>query len=175
MKIIVLDNKGNVGRTYPRRARQLVLKGRATWINATAIVLLESEEVMEVTIDEGIETKTPDKNKIETSLLDISNKNGANESLDQETDKLLLYIAKQNVANKKAIITSILWLIPGLVLMILLTSAINDFFFAGIYFTWFAYTMFRAVKLMWPKLSKKEKEDPVALEYTRLKSLETQS
>jgi len=94
----------SVGTTYPRRAKQLVLKGRATW--------LEEGRTLQLTPNTNGENGLP--------LMTIEEESTMNDEKTYETnDELLLYIAKQNVAQKKNLRRNIIayivaWLLLGL-------------------------------------------------------------
>jgi len=82
-----------VGTTYPRRAKQLVRNGRATWLEEGRTLQLtpESDILTPAIIEE--ETHKDDKitnDKAETYI-----------SGNTESDDLLMYLAKKNVQDKK--------------------------------------------------------------------------
>lgn len=168
MKITVLDSNGMESTTYRRRAKQLVLKGRAAWVDDMTIVLTGREEQMDNDAAQEIPQEIPQA--VQPNLSDQNDKD------EQETDRLLLHIAKQNVAYKKNLIINVLWLVPGGVVTVILSDLTREMFFLGMYSLWFFYTMFRIVRLVLPKVRAKflasSDEDPIEIEYKRLKALE---
>lgn len=95
--ITLLNQHGNkISSIYPRRAKQLVLKGKAKWLKEGKTLQMISEDVTSSsTIHEEEITMTDEK---------IYTNNGeptAVSSTLPDADTLLLYKAKQNVKDKK--------------------------------------------------------------------------
>ena len=92
-----------VGETYPRRAKQLVLKGRAVWLKENAALQLTMNACSPTVIKE------------ESTMKDM------NMPFDlQKGDELLMYFAKKNVQEKRSLIKHIAaFALASLVLYIL--------------------------------------------------------
>lgn len=177
MKIKVMSDTGDVSFTYPRRAMQLVLKKRATWLDDTTILLKENnmeniQSVVETTI-------------IETEALDTNQTLGAQaceEELQAQTvhnpsEELLMHLANRNVAYKRNLIINIVLLLPGLLAAALVTDMIRGGSWPiGMWLAWAGYTTYRVANLAIPKffcmLGKFKKVDPIQAEYERLKGLD---
>ncbi|MCL2397149.1 MAG: hypothetical protein FWC93_03695 [Defluviitaleaceae bacterium] len=92
MKLIELYNENNerVGSTYPRRAKQLVRNGRASWLAEGHALLLASE----------VQT-LPATDEEEPHMTDTVYQN--NGKVLGESDDELLNLAKRKVADKKTL------------------------------------------------------------------------
>jgi len=167
-KVTVYDRDNiEIGKTYERRARQLVLKNRASWLddNRSAIVLVseESEEPsMEIYNNNG---KVPDA---------ICTDDLREEGRDSE---LLMYLAKRNVQSRKNFLMHLIIYPISFIALALITDGfwrggIRIEFYAGVYVTWGVIIAHKFFILMRSWLSGRGfKADPVKTEYERLKSM----
>ena len=92
-----------VGETYPRRAKQLVKSGRASW-------LIDGQSLQ---INTEYNPYPPDKEDVIEMSEAIYQNNGTiveepGHLHKEEPSELLLYMAKQNVAQKKSLIRNII-------------------------------------------------------------------
>jgi len=99
--IVVYDkNHERVGETYPRRAKQLIKSGRASWI--------EEDQSLQL----GIKSCPPIQEEIIMTDVNLyqNNNSPAKEPtpITDESNALLLHIAKQNVAEKRSFIRHII-------------------------------------------------------------------
>jgi len=101
-KPIVLydENHERVGETYPRRAKQLIKSGRAAWL----------EDGQSLLINTHYEPFPPVKEELFTMTETIYQNNGHAMEAEspaappmEESNELLLYLAKKNVAEKKSL------------------------------------------------------------------------
>lgn|GEM_PF-1030150 len=119
------QRKIKIGHIYPRRAKQLVLRGRAVWLDEgqalqmmpdidvtdSSSTIIEEEETM---IDDIYPTNDGSKAMVAASKMD-------------EADSLLMYQAKQNVKDKKNLVKHVLAFIAAWpVLGIFYEAAIQD-------------------------------------------------
>lgn len=173
-EILILDNnKEVVGRTYPRRAKQLVSKSKAVWIDDSKTSIL-------------LQTQLTEDNEMETDNVitledEITQEVAMNEELTSgaEDDTLLLYIAGQNVEYRKITNYHIVGMMIFSFLLMSDIIAATDFFL-GIWFTVGMYTAVRILKSYGAILRKKimlpQKEtiSPLEKEYARLKEITKQ-
>jgi len=198
-QVAVFDKSGaQVGKTFPKRAKQLVSKQRALWHNDehTAIFLLPEDDNPEATMKElEVEATT-------------------------ESDDLLLYIARKNVSQRRNLIKHVVvYLIALLVLTVIYfnfiesaqhpryrtirtairvldnsppTSSVNEtshflntmlvtysppdwYYVRGLTTAWSIYIFVRVVRYATRNLNfsgfRKTKRDPVKQEYYRLKGM----
>lgn len=101
MEHITLYNqrREKVGETYPRRAKQLVRSGRATWLEESIALQLTTDTPPPATI----------KEEIIMSDEDIYSTNGSPKNVAQPSDctednDLLMYLARKNVRKKRNLI-----------------------------------------------------------------------
>ena len=186
MTIKVIDENGVEGTTYPRRAKQLVLKNKAVWMGDSTIVLKkekkmehveaifleEIEPIEENRIDlKNLETKKSEAREIEIQNITTTSK----EEVDNPSDELLMYIAKNNIKYRRNLIMNCILLLPGLFIMLLLSNQSRDMFFVGMYVSWVGYTLYRVIKQVIPHIQNLlggmgiQKTDPIQAEFEKLK------
>jgi len=171
-KITVYDQFNEiVGETFQRRAKQLVLKGRAKWADnaQTAICLLESAEYPKE--EKSMETYGNDQEHKE--YIDLRE---PAEKVDTSSEDLLLYIAKQNVEKLRNLKINIIALpIAAFLLMFLREGfgvrlgGVHLDFFIGIFALWSVIIVHKFVKYLQTRPSSRHKGDPIKEEYERLK------
>lgn|GEM_PF-1165565 len=174
-KITVFDSRENVvGKTYVRRAKQLVIKGRAHWSDdGRAIILADDDEDFEM----------------EETNMDIPNTNGkladygvrpAPEPPPAEADnELLMYIARRNVREKRNLFWHIIAMPVVLIISWILTDGfhfrgpISADFAAGVYFVWSIVVAHKIWGRMraWMR-NRGYRRDPLAAEYERLRHMD---
>ena len=116
-KPIVLYNQNHerVGETYPRRAKQLIRNGRATWLEEGQILLINANH----------EPYPPEQ---EEPIMTTYQNNGTTVPPPPEThemsDDLLLYLAKKNVAEKRSLVRHAIAYALALVILFT-TSAVH--------------------------------------------------
>lgn len=171
-KITVYDQFNEiVGETFQRRAKQLVLKGRAEWADdaQTAICLLESVEHPK----EGKPMETYSNNQEHKEYIDLCE---PTEKVDAPSEDLLLYIAKQNVEKLRNLKINIIALPIAAFLLIFLREGfgvhlggVHPDFFIGIFVFWAAVVIHKLVKYFQARPIIRRKGDPIEEEYERLK------
>ena len=96
--ILYDENHERVGETYHRRAKQLIKSGRGHWLEEGHSMMLTSY----------LSADPPTKEEVPTMTESVYNNNGiAHEEPKAPTsasNDLLMYLAKQNVAQKKSLI-----------------------------------------------------------------------
>ncbi|MDR2166527.1 MAG: hypothetical protein LBE35_01575 [Clostridiales bacterium] len=162
-KIKVFDkNNEMIGETFARRAKQLVLKGRATWANPenSAIRLLEANKKEEIMTNNGY----------------IDLRDEAAETTPKPSkpgEDLLMYIAKRNVAARRDLIFHVAAFPIAFVIIMLLTDGfIRDtgYFFLGIFFSWGLLIAYKAFNYFKGRASSRSaRPDPIKAEFERLK------
>ena len=170
-----------VGTTFPRRAKQLVQKGRAVWLDGTraAISLTSHSNVHDEKESIAMTDAYPSNaNHTETPPLAV---------LDtEEKNDLLMLIARKNVRERRAfrfniIAYAIAWPINLLAFVMFwdMFGIDQDLFFItlgfsfGLLAAWGAWIVRRGY-IIWQNRSEKPGcTDPVELEYLRLKDAES--
>ena len=120
MKSITLYNKQRekVGETYPRRAKQLVRSGRATW--------LEENIALQLTADLPLTANTREEYIMAEQNIHPTNSSPETENQRPDlagNDDFLMYLARKNVRKKTNLIKNIVaFAAVSLVLVILLES-----------------------------------------------------
>jgi len=111
-----------VGTTYPRRAKQLVRNGRATWMEEGQTLQLLPDHTL--TVPAAIKEGSPMDEDI---IYPTNDKAEAFAPDHMGSDEMLLYLAKKNVQDKKNL-TKHIWafIIAWPVLGVLLGSVINN-------------------------------------------------
>jgi len=104
--IVLYDqNHERVGETYPRRAKQLVRSGRAAWLEEGQSLLMNTDYMPYPPTKEDLLTMNED---IYQSNGNIVEEIAPGEKSKEESNDLLLYLAKQNVAEKKSLFRHII-------------------------------------------------------------------
>ena len=170
-KITVYDHEHEiVGETFVRRAKQLVLKGRAKWAdNAQSAIML-----LNVPADASKEDTKMVNNQEYIDLREAAEtpEIGAEPSRD-----LLMYMAEQNVEKKRNLKRNLIVLPVAFVAALILTDGfayrhggLHSYFILGIFFAWFGYVAYKLAKHFLDQLrTRSPKGDPVVEEYERLK------
>jgi len=104
MKTIILYDKNHerVGETYPRRAKQLIKSGRATWLVEDQSLLLEASYQSYPPTKE--ETKPMTDVNLYTNDGSFAEEPEIHHPEPEASNELLLYIAKKNVTEKRSFI-----------------------------------------------------------------------
>ena len=124
--ILYDENHERVGETYHRRAKQLVKSGRAHWLEEGHSLLLASY----------LSADPPTKEETLTMTESVFNNNGTPVKEPEapspaSSNDLLMYLAKQNVAQKKSLIRHVVaYILVWLALFASFNAAIG-FFHAG--------------------------------------------
>ena len=156
-----------IGKTYERRARQLVIKNKASWLD-------ENRSAIRLT----------DRREMEDEPMDVYSNNGgiyahdeaAVTALDDKNSELLMYLAKRNVRARKDLLMHVIAYPVVFIALLFITDGFNSrngmplSFYAGAYFVWsivIASKMFTLLK-SWLG-NRKYKPDPIKAEYERLK------
>jgi len=92
-----------IGNIYPRRAKQLVLKGRASWLDEGS-----SLQIVSNITDSSSTTIKEEKAVIDDNVFQSNNRPKAAMSDPGEADVLLMYQAKQNVKDRKNLIRHVI-------------------------------------------------------------------
>lgn len=182
--IKVIGHDGNESQTYPRRAKQLVLKDKAVWMGDSTIVL-KKEPLMDTTpnliiTDDSTATTVEAVyvNKVDTDALKAEPSITADSN--SPTDQVLLYMAKQNVAYKQNIWINVALIVPAFFAALIFAQWTLQFDFVfGMYMAWLFYTLYRFVvhiKLPWLKkiMANNRKIDPIQQEFEKLKQAQEQ-
>jgi len=114
--IVLYDqNHERVGETYPRRAKQLIRNGRATWLEEGQSLLLATNH----------EPYPPEQ---EEPIMTAYQNNGTSvpplppPETHEMSDDLLLYLAKKNVAEKRSLLRHAIAYVLALVILFAATS-----------------------------------------------------
>ena len=110
------ENHERVGETYHRRAKQLVRSGRAVWlVEGQSLLLAPAQE----------DQAPPPLPKEEPKMTESISNNGITPEAHSpgSENPLLMYLAKQNVAQKRNLIKNIVAYV--LVWMVLITMSVN--------------------------------------------------
>ncbi|MCL2528227.1 MAG: hypothetical protein FWE42_07390 [Defluviitaleaceae bacterium] len=100
--IVLYDqNRERVGETYPRRAKQLVRSGRAAWLEEGQSLLMNTDYMPYPVAKEDLLTMNEDIYQNNGNIVEAS-------TPVEESNDLLLYLAKQNVAEKKSLFRNII-------------------------------------------------------------------
>jgi len=179
------QNNQRVGDTYPRRAKQLVLKGRAIWQedNPAAIRLVDMLSIADTEEDNQMEILENMKSD-ETVINDESFQSEqeihteSNTSPKAPSIDLLMYLAKQNVNRRYNLIRHIILLPVVFISLAIITGGFNSgfdlSFYLGFFLAWGVLVLYKCyiVVRAWtsarPKVNKK---DLVKAEYERLKNV----
>lgn len=177
--IRILDsNKQVIGQTYARRAKQLVSKNKAVWSSEsedTICLLLnhhEEKKQMDTVMELDNVISAVQDNQVDT----LTTQAPQVDEVDTADDKLLLYIAGQNVAYKKATGYGIAGMFVFTALLIMgVFDGSYDVFVAGIWFACGLYVAARTFKsYILPMLAggrNASAQTPLEKEYDRLKKL----
>jgi len=142
--ITLYDHKSQkIGSTYPRRAKQLVLKERAVWLVEGRALQMISDEPSSATIFEEEKIMIDDvylsNDNIEArpKYRPVSGATGITSTVSTDTevteaDSLLLYQARQNVKNKQNLIKHIVayiitWPLLGIFYAAVLINTVSSF------------------------------------------------
>ena len=170
MTIKVIHENGEQGKTYPRRAKQLVLKDRAVWAGEHTI-LMKKEKPVETTLNmehPGTAIEIP---IVAETAIEIPTVAQTETSKEIMPDQLLMYIAKQNVADKRNLVVNLLAL-PAVFLLLIIVSDSNLHnmqLLLGAYLGWLGYTIYRVILRLPNYFQRLTKKDPVQEEFERLK------
>jgi hypothetical protein len=116
--ITLYDKKSKkIGSLYPRRAKQLVLSGKAAWLDEGRSLQMASDITDSSSANFKEEKIVIDDNFFQTNE---AHRASATASVPCEPDVLLMYQAKQNVKDKKNLIKHILafivaWPVLGII------------------------------------------------------------
>ena len=187
-KISVYDNEGlRIGGTYPRRAKQLVIKQKAVWQDAEnkGIRLVDTldsasyEEDKQMELDNTIEVKEEAVSEVAEAREETSTSVPVEEKPgDSLSNDLLMYIAKQNVKMRYNLFLNIVLFPVVLIALAIITDGFNTrgmfsgSFYAGIFFSWgclILYKCYLAIRAWSASKPRLQKEDLVKAEYERLK------
>ncbi|MCL2855688.1 MAG: hypothetical protein FWE21_08725 [Defluviitaleaceae bacterium] len=162
-KVVIYDqNKNIVGETFPRRAKQLVLKERAMWLNENAITLLNAQE------EEKMENN---------QYIDLRETAETPPHHPAPSEDLLMHLAKRNIRKRKELLVHIAAFFTSFVILLIITDGFGvrggfaPEFFLGIYLTWGVFIAHKIfVQLRdWLTRSRPSK-DALKSEYERLKA-----
>ncbi|MCL2573161.1 MAG: 2TM domain-containing protein [Defluviitaleaceae bacterium] len=106
-EITVFDNKNNhIGKTFARRAKQLVSKGRAVWMDDSqrTVILIGDADISEIYAPNG------------GGVVDLRD-SGYEHDVEESNDDLLRHLARERVRRKKML----RWHIVGLVAISIFT------------------------------------------------------
>jgi len=174
-KITVFNDKNEiVGKTFARRAKQLVMKERAKWAdNAhTAINLLEADHKEEKINMEIFSNKQDFIDKA------LDEKHEKAELPSEPSDDLLMYLAKQNVEKRRNLRINAIALPVAFIAIYIISGGFSaNFgnllhwdFVLGVFVTWGAILVYRIFMYQRARfVSRFSKADPVKEEYERLK------
>jgi len=192
-RIQVFDKDNlRIGETYPRRAKQLVLNGRAVWMDDKhlSIRLADMLSAADTWEDKHMDISNENFEHNEELNHVVNSKESSNlntETTEQSavfeksgvtavpSEDLLMYLAKQNVARRYDLIRQII-LFP--VTFIILAVVTNGFRFGGMFYVGFfcawglliAYKIYLVVRSWIMERPKASKVDYVQAEYERLKN-----
>ena len=111
-------NNKRIGNIYPRRAKQLILKGRAHW--------LKEGQTLQI-IDSSSTTNEEETPMIDTNVYPTNGDPMIFDDAMPHTDDLLLYKAKQNVKNRRNLLKHILAFVAAWpILLIFYASTISN-------------------------------------------------
>jgi hypothetical protein len=171
-EITVYDEKNNqIGKTFARRAKQLVGKGRAIWMddNRRAVILADGADVSEVYASNG------------GMMVDLREDREEAEP-EGPSDELLRRMAKERVHRKKALKWHILGIIFTALFVFIFFLAVTEGFWRVLPIGWimfgFCYGMIavwgiyiaRQIAVSWRERS--VRPDDVEKEFRRLKSMQ---
>jgi hypothetical protein len=169
-KITVLDKEGRViGETFNRRAKQLVLKERATWTDEknSAIRLLKAE------LTEGDEIMENQN----MPFMDLRAAERPHEEISTPSEDLLMYLARRNIRFRRGLLTHIIAMPAAFLALAWITGGfrVNHFdsgFYTGFAFAWGLLILYKIAVLTRQYLYSRggHKKDPITAEYNRLKS-----
>jgi len=166
-KVTVLDHQNEiVGETFLRRAKQLVLKGRAKWAdNAQSSITLLADHKEETDMTNNQE------------YIDLTGGAPPLPPPDKPSEDLLMYIAKRNVAKKKSLIINLIAIPITFLITLIVTDGFSTRigmfhwdFILGIFVAWGATVAYKLAMHLRDRLSSRlPKADPIKQEYERLK------
>ena len=161
-KVTIYDQKNQiVGETFQRRAKQLVLKGRATWLNEGSAIMLQA--------------KAPEEDEMENNgYIDLRETAETHTVPKMHSEDLLMHLAKRNLRKRRELLIHIAAYIASFILLIFITNGFRglswDFYF-GVYVTWgifIAYKIFVQLREWFTR--RRPAPDALKAEYERLKS-----
>jgi len=195
-RIQVFDKDNlRIGETYPRRAKQLVLNGRATWTDGK---LLSIRLVDMLTDADTWEDKQMDISKEHSEHIEEVNTAITEESIDRNNDEaqytedepvfeeaepaaqpsedLLMYLARQNVARRYNLLYHVVLLPVTFIVLVIVTSGFRfgSGFYVGFFFAWgllIAYKAYVIISAWLMSRPKADKVDRIQSEYERLKNM----
>ena len=189
-KIAVYDNEGRrVGSTYPRRAKQLVMKQKAVWqdVNHKGISLVDMldsanyEEDKHMEADNTIEVK---EGALASEMGEAAEELAVSVDVEEisvktPSEDLLMYLAKQNVKKRHNLFLNIVLFPVVLIVLAIITggfnsrSGLNAAFYAGVFFSWGMIILYKfgiVIRAWLASRSSVQREDPVKAEYERLRN-----
>jgi hypothetical protein len=182
-KIKVFGQDGEViGETFARRAKQLVLKGRAKWLDKefSAIGLLENDANTPVDMKASVDAKKEEIMEVYTNngYMDLREPaeiaTAKSDAKSKPSEDLLMYIAKRNVIARKELGLHLAGFAIAFVVLIILTDGFwGDFgsFWAGLLFAWAILIGYKAFIFFKERFNTRNpKTDPIKAEFERLKS-----
>jgi len=161
-KVVIYDqNKTKVGETFQRRAKQLVLKGRATWLNEGSAIELQIAPNKEDEMENN-------------QYIDLRDTAETHVTPKTPSDDLLMHLAKRNIRKRKELIIHIVAYFASFMLLLIISDGfrnLNFDIFFGMYVTWGVFIAHKVfVQLRdWMTRSKPNK-DALEAEYARLKA-----
>jgi len=185
-RITVFDQDNQrIGITYPRRASQLVLKGRAIWQDTEPasirlvdmlITADDAEEDKHMEISQNVENIDNTNASVNLSNVPAESKEFAEApTAATPSDDLIMYLAKQNIGRRYDLIRHvILWPVIFIVLLIVTSGfRFESGFYLGFFFAWALLIMYKGYVVISAWLNarpKVDKKDLVRAEYERLKN-----
>ena len=178
-EITVFDNNNAlVGKTFARRAKALVAKGRAHWTdtNMTAVVLVAG--------DADLADVYPSNDR-EMEMVDLREHRGTEPARDTFrkkpewadcSDDLLMHLAKERVRRRKMLRLGVLAFLPALFITFiaidsLRISAVGFGFFIGLFFVWGAWIVWHGAQAVHDyMMNRYPKPNEVEMEFKRLKA-----
>jgi hypothetical protein len=166
-EVIVLNQDGGItGKTFPRRAKQLVLKGRAEWTDETFTRIRMYESNLEK----------------EEIILSSDKQHNAGYVIADEPlmdDAALLKIAQKRVRERRFVLKSIgLYVVSFIVMALIVIEGywrqFGQGFFVGVYLTWGLYIAYKIMQVFiipFYRSLRGAAHDPVEAEYIKLKRM----
>lgn len=168
-KIEVLNSGGEfIGETFPRRAKQLVAKGRAEWAEVHRIILVEVDFM-----SKDLAGYAPNEREAVGAVTEYAIPLPAEGA--EESDDMLRYMAGRIVDLKRMLTWNVLAMLPASVVVLALVVLVQDIlvalFLIGAMAAWGGYVLGRLVDLLkLGGLGSKRRSIQTELEFQRLKN-----